>query len=73
MVAPLAMLALKGGVSGISALASRRRGKTVPKGFRRIRRRKTRLTAGQLRELTMIKSILGKTAAANALPFYLGK
>ena len=72
MVAPLAMLALKAGVSGAGALA--RRKKAAPaRGLKRIRRRRTRLTASMLRELTMIKSILGRTAAANALPFYMGK
>ena len=37
----------------------------------RRRRRRRKLTAGQLQELAMIKSTLGRTAAANALPFYL--
>jgi len=37
------------------------------------RRRKARLTHSDLIELTNVKSILGKTAAANALPFYLGR
>jgi len=40
---------------------------------RRRRRRKKRLTASELAELSHIKGILGKTAAANALPFYLGR
>jgi hypothetical protein len=35
------------------------------------RRRRRRLTQTAMIELTQIKSILGKTAAANALPFYL--
>jgi len=38
---------------------------------RKSRRRRRRLTAGQLQELAMIKNTLGKTAAANALPYYL--
>lgn len=35
------------------------------------RRKRTKLSAAQLGELSHIKTILGKTAAANALPFYL--
>lgn len=41
--------------------------------FRKKRRRRARLTQGELMELNQIKNILGKTAAANALPFYLGR
>jgi hypothetical protein len=37
------------------------------------RRRRARLTASELAELSQIKSILGRTAAANALPFYMGR
>lgn len=37
------------------------------------RRRRARLTQGDMMELANIKNILGKTAAANALPFYLGR
>ena len=39
----------------------------------RRRRRKKRLTTSEIAELMHIKNILGKTAAANALPFYLGR
>jgi len=42
----------------------------APKKKRRSRRR---LTQGEIMELVHIKNILGKTAAAQALPFYLGK
>lgn len=35
------------------------------------RRRRRRLTASDIADLNNIKNILGKTAAANALPFYL--
>lgn len=42
-------------------------------GTHKRRRRRSRLTAGDLNELSMLKSTLGKTAAANALPFYLGR
>jgi len=47
----------------------------VGKGLKapRKRRRKARLTHGDLMELNQIKAILGKTAAANALPYYLGR
>jgi hypothetical protein len=37
------------------------------------RRRRARLTQSELMELTNIKNILGRTAAANALPYYLGR
>lgn len=37
------------------------------------RRRRKRLTAQDIGELSHIKAILGKTAAATALPFYLGR
>ncbi len=45
-------------------------------GFRgapKRRRRRARLTQGELMELTQIRNILGRTAAANALPFYMGR
>ena len=45
--------------------------KAAPGGRRR--RRRARLTPGEMQELATIKTILGKTAAANALPFYLGR
>lgn len=37
------------------------------------RRRKARLTQSDIVELTHIRNLLGRTAAANALPFYLGR
>lgn len=40
---------------------------------KRRRRRRARLTSRELAELSQIKAILGKTAAANALPFYIGR
>lgn len=42
-------------------------------GGSKYRRRKKRLTNADIAELTMLKQVLGKTAAANALPFYLGR
>lgn len=42
-------------------------------GRGRRRRRRARLSQGELAELNQIKAILGKTAAANALPFYMGR
>lgn len=42
-------------------------------GGGRRRRRRARLTQSQMLELTQIRNILGRTAAANALPFYLGR
>lgn len=40
---------------------------------KRRRRRRRRLTNSEIIELTNIKNILGKTAAASALPYYLGR
>lgn len=40
---------------------------------RRGRRRRTRLSAREMAELSFIKNTLGKTAAAAAMPFYLGR
>lgn len=61
---------VKGGMGFASGL-----GVGLPPGFggarRKSRRKRRRLTAGQLQELAMIKNTLGKTAAANALPYYL--
>lgn len=42
-------------------------------GAVRRRRRRARLTPSEMAELSQIRAILGKTAAANALPFYLGR
>jgi hypothetical protein len=42
-------------------------------GDKKRRRRRARLTQSELMELTNIKNILGRTAAANALPYYLGR
>lgn len=39
----------------------------------RRRRRRRRLTQTDLAELTQIKMVLGKSAAAAAMPFYLGR
>ncbi len=40
---------------------------------KRRRRRRKRLTQSDFMELAQISSVIGKTAAANALPFYLGR
>lgn len=40
---------------------------------RRRRRRRARLTQSEMMELQQIKNILGRTAAANALPYYMGR
>lgn len=44
-----------------------------PAAQRKKRRRRARLTQGELTELMNIKNLLGKTAAANVLPFYMGR
>jgi len=62
-----------GGMLGFGAggmMGAVRRGVGL-RGYRRRRRR--RLTNQDVAELTMLKQVLGKTAAANALPFYLGR
>lgn len=65
------MAFLAGLIPGVMGLA-KGAGKGILAGKRR-RRRRARLTARELAELAQIKAILGKTAAANALPFYLGR
>lgn len=78
---PFGLLAM-----GASALLGRRKrgraaaprrggGVSFMRGGRAVRRRRrrSRLTQSELMELTQVKNILGKTAAANALPFYLGR
>lgn len=68
---------LKGGLRGLASggplglTAGLASGLTSGLGGRRRRRRRKRLTASDIAELNNIKNILGKTAAANALPFYL--
>lgn len=37
------------------------------------RRRRARLTQSELTELMQIKNLLGKTAAAQVLPYYMGR
>lgn len=44
-----------------------------PAATRKKRRRRARLTQSELTELMNIKNLLGKTAAANILPFYMGR
>lgn len=55
-----------GGLLGFAASGSGKNGG-------RRRRRRAKLSQGELAELNQIKAILGKTAAANALPFYMGR
>lgn len=57
-----------GGLLGFAAS-----GMGIGGGRGRRRRRRARLSQGELAELNQIKAILGKTAAANALPFYMGR
>lgn len=59
-----------GGGGGMLGAVAKRVGLPTARKRRRSRRR---LTATELQELAQIKSILGKTAAANALPFYMGR
>lgn len=57
------------GGAGLSSLG----GRLSSGGEKKRRRRRARLTQSELMELTNIKNILGRTAAANALPYYLGR
>lgn len=59
-----------GGGMSMGAVAKKAIG--LPGGKRKHRRRR-RLTQSDMMELNQIKSILGKTAAANALPYYVGR
>ena len=68
MPLPLAVAGL-----ALSAAKKLKMPKIGRKAAPRRRRRRARLTQRELFELTTIKSILGKTAAANALPYYLGR
>ena len=54
----------------IAAKSCKKSGKAPPGGRRR---RRARLTQSEMLELANIKNILGRTAAANALPYYLGR
>lgn len=63
------ILGAVGGKAGVLGAVS----KTIGGAGKRRRRARRRLTAGELQELSQIKAILGKTAAANALPFYMGR
>ena len=71
-----AILGLGASFLGRGGLAAVAKKVGVPAGFgvaKKKRRRRARLTMRELNELNHIKSILGKTAAANALPYYLGR
>ena len=63
----LGALATGASVAGLSGSVLRK------DGTKKRRRRRARLTQSELMELTNIKNILGRTAAANALPYYLGR
>lgn len=58
----------KGGAKG----AAKKKGGFFGTQVKR-RRRRARITPSEMAELSQIKAILGKTAAANALPFYMGR
>lgn len=66
-----AQMAMSFAQTAVATQRGRRRGGGALFGDTPRRRRRTKLTQGQILELTQIKNILGKTAAANALPFYL--
>lgn len=68
------------GMYGMAAQAVGRATKAAAKaagvkfpGDKPKRRRRARLTQADIMELTHIRNMLGRTAAANALPFYLGR
>lgn len=64
------ILGAVGGGGGVLGAVGKKIGLPTARKRRRGRRR---LTASELQELAQIKAILGKTAAANALPFYMGR
>lgn len=64
---------LMGGVSSLAKGAAKTLGTGSSKDKDKKRRRKARLTSRDMQELTTLKSVIGKTAAANALPYYLGR
>jgi hypothetical protein len=72
LAAPAALGGLKKMLNRKKKGAGKAPAGAVSTGYRR-KRRKARLTQGDIMELTNIKNILGRTAAANALPYYLGR
>lgn len=62
---PVPVVAAVTAVKAIRGRGKRGRGKVG-------RRRRTKLTKSAMNELLFIKTAIGKTAAANAMPFYLG-
>lgn len=72
MPSPFDMFGFGGGIlSGVVSGALRGAGVRGTSGYRRPRRRRARLSARDLHELTTITSLFGKTAAAKALPYYM--
>jgi hypothetical protein len=70
------VMSLLGGLfggGGVSNLIEEGVGLLSGGGKKKHRRRRARLTPSELAELSQIKAILGRTAAANALPFYMGR
>lgn len=59
--------------AGLSVLGAVGTAVTASGGKRKRHHRRRRLTNSDMIELTSIKNTLGKTAAAEALPFYLGR
>jgi len=64
--------------AGLALSAAKKAAQKIKPGAKgkakgKYRRRRARLTHGDILELTNIKNILGRTAAANALPYYLGR
>lgn len=74
MMAALGLSSLIGG--GISALTGKKGKTTVSRvlgGTTYRRRRRARLTQSDFNQLMQIKNVLGKTAAAQALPYFMGR
>ena len=72
----LGALGTIGNVLGAVSGTSKSKGGLLGTGIgatKKKRRRKAKLTRGDILELTEIKNVLGKTAAGNALQFYLGR
>lgn len=72
------VIGTRGGVAGLAGLGGVAAGVAGTLGVQRLvgvrrRRRRARLTAKEMQELMFIRQALGRTAAANALPFFLGR
>ena len=71
-MAALGMNLISGGISAITG-KKKTTTKSILAGGRYHRRRRRYLTQADMNTLMQIKNTLGKTAAAQALPYFLGR